>query len=46
MRWAVTENLITGTTATALSPAAPATRAQLAAILMRFIKGMEGRSNG
>jgi hypothetical protein len=44
MHWAVAKGLITGTTATTLSPAAPTTRAQLATILMRFIEGMEAKS--
>ena len=36
MGWAVSEGLITGTTATTLEPTGSATRAQVATILMRF----------
>ena len=38
MTWAVNTGLISGTTTTTLSPQGPATRAQVAAILMRFIQ--------
>ena len=36
MKWAIGEGLISGTTETTLSPKAPATRAQVATILMRY----------
>lgn len=38
MQWANAEGLITGSTATALNPAGNATRAEVAAILMRFMQ--------
>lgn len=37
MRWAVTNGIITGTSATKLSPDGSANRAQMATILMRFV---------
>lgn len=37
MRWAVTSGIVTGTSATKLSPDGSANRAQMATILMRFI---------
>ena len=40
MTWAVNTGLISGTSSTTLSPQGPATRAQVATILMRFIEGM------
>lgn len=40
MAWASQTGLITGTSATALSPAGQATRAQVAAILMRFCENI------
>lgn len=40
MAWCVEQGIIGGTTATTLSPQGPATRAQVATILMRFIEGM------
>ncbi len=39
-RWAVSQGIITGTSETTLSPQGRATRAQIAAILMRFVKLM------
>jgi hypothetical protein len=42
MRWANAEGLITGVTATALSPSGNATRAQVAMILMRFVNQFVG----
>ena len=38
MTWAVNTSLISGTTSTTLSPQGEATRAQVAAILMRFLQ--------
>jgi hypothetical protein len=38
MKWAVAEDLVTGTTTTTLSPTGTASRAQVATILMRFIE--------
>lgn len=38
MAWAVEQGIIGGTTATTLSSQSPATRAQVATILMRFIE--------
>ena len=40
MRWAVDEGLITGMTATTIEPQGTATRAQCAAMLMRFIENV------
>lgn len=40
MAWCVEHGIIGGTTTTTLSPQGPATRAQVATILMRFIEGM------
>ena len=40
MRWAVDEGLITGMTATTIVPQGTATRAQCAAMLMRFIENV------
>ena len=40
MAWCVEQGIIGGTTTTTLSPQGPATRAQVATILMRFIEGM------
>lgn len=40
MAWAVQEGLLTGTTSTTLEPQEQATRAQVAAILQRFIQSM------
>lgn len=40
MTWAVNTGIINGTSSTTLSPQGPATRAQVATILMRFIEGM------
>lgn len=40
MQWACGAGIIGGTTATTLSPQGPATRAQVATILMRFIEGL------
>lgn len=40
MRWAVDEGLITGMTATTIVPQGTATRAQCAAMLMRFIESV------
>lgn len=40
LQWAAAENLITGTSATTLSPTGNATRAQAASILMRFCNGV------
>ncbi len=40
MRWAVAESLITGTTPTTLEPSSTVTRAQCAAIMMRFIENV------
>jgi hypothetical protein len=40
VQWAVAEGLITGTTATALSPATGASRGTVATILMRFIENI------
>ena len=37
MRWAVTNGIVTGTSATKLSPDGTANRAQMATILMRFV---------
>ena len=37
MRWAVAENLISGVTTDELQPQGAATRAQVAAILQRFL---------
>jgi len=37
MRWAVTSGVVTGTSATKLSPDGSANRAQMATILMRFV---------
>ena len=37
MRWAVTSGIVTGTSATQLSPDGTANRAQMATILMRFV---------
>lgn len=37
--WAISEGLITGTDSSTLSPGDPATRAQAAAVLMRYING-------
>jgi hypothetical protein len=42
MRWASAEGLITGVTATSLSPSGNATRAQVAMILMRFVNSVIG----
>lgn len=39
MRWAVSEGIIEGDENGFISPAATATRAQAAAIIMRFIEG-------
>lgn len=39
MAWCVEQGIIGGTTTTTLSPQGPATRAQVATILMRFIEG-------
>ena len=41
MRWAVYNGLITGTTPTTLSPQNPVTRAQCAAMLMRYIQAVK-----
>jgi hypothetical protein len=40
VKWAVAEDLITGTTTTTLSPTGTASRAQVATILMRFIENV------
>ncbi len=40
LRWAVAESLITGTTPTTLEPSRPVTRAQCAAVLMRFMENV------
>ena len=40
MAWCVEQGIIGGTTTITLSPQGPATRAQVATILMRFIEGM------
>ena len=40
MTWAVNTGIINGTSSTTISPQGPATRAQVATILMRFIEGM------
>ena len=40
MRWAVSKGLIQGITDTQLSPQGKTTRAQIATILMRFVKLM------
>ncbi len=40
MAWAVDTGLITGTTATTLSPKGQATRAEIATVLMRFVNHM------
>jgi hypothetical protein len=40
MRWAVAESLITGTTPTTLEPSSSVTRAQCAAIMMRFMENV------
>ena len=40
MAWCVEQGIIGGTTTTTLSPQGPATRAQVATILMRFIEGL------
>ena len=40
IKWAVAEGLITGTTETTLDPKGAATRAQVAAILMRFAENI------
>ena len=39
MNWAVSTGLINGVTETELAPQATATRAQMAAILMRYCQG-------
>ena len=41
MKWAVSQGLITGTSDTTLSPTATATRAQVAAILQRYIENVK-----
>ena len=41
MAWAVEQGIIGGTTATDLSPQGPATRAQVATMLMRFLESLE-----
>lgn len=41
MRWAIDEGIITGMTDTTLVPQGTATRAQCAAMLMRFIEGVK-----
>lgn len=41
MQWAVSQGLISGTSSTTLSPKNTVTRAQLAAILMRFCENIE-----
>ena len=38
MQWAVAEGLISGTTAGTLAPSGSATRAQVAAIMTRFVR--------
>lgn len=43
LRWAVTVGLVNGTSATQLSPQGSATRAQIATILMRFVRLMAAR---
>ena len=40
MTWAVEQGIISGTTSTTLSPQSSATRAQVAAILMRFLQAV------
>ena len=40
MSWAVAEGIITGTSASTLEPGAAATRAQAAAVLLRFLTVM------
>ena len=40
MQWACGEGVITGVTASMLDPQGTATRAQAAAMLMRFIEGI------
>jgi hypothetical protein len=40
LKWANAEGLITGRTATALAPSGTATRAEVAAILMRFVENV------
>ncbi len=42
MEWAVGQKIINGTTVTTLSPSDPATRAQVATMLMRFVKNYLG----
>ena len=41
MQWAVEQGIITGTTATTITPKGSATRAQVAMILMRFCQGRD-----
>lgn len=43
MQWAVSEGIITGTSAGTISPQGTATRAQAAVILMRFCRRMEAK---
>lgn len=40
LSWANAEGFITGRTATTLAPGGSATRAEVAAILMRFVEGL------
>ena len=40
MKWAIKTELVNGTSETTLSPKATATRAQVAAILMRFCENV------
>ena len=46
MSWAVTHGIINGTSQTRISPSGKATRAQIAAMLMRFIPQMEASRPG
>ena len=43
MQWAVSEGIISGTTATTISPQGTTTRAQAATMLMRFCQRMEAK---
>lgn len=43
MQWAVSEGVISGTTATTIAPQGTATRAQAATMLMRFCQRMEAK---
>lgn len=45
MSWAVSAGILYGTSSTELSPKAPSTRAQIAAMLMRFVTWSEGQGS-